>query len=389
MWSKGWNNSGLQAPQGASPFAPAPQGGAAPAGRPDEAATGPMLGKGSELRKLYYMPHNMGHGDAVNCMLMADGKIYTGGRDEYLFVWKPDRAANGEIQLSQDCPPIHLGASITSLFYEPTSKWLFCGLWNGEVRAFCKEPMRDDRLQGHRRSVTALQVHSGVLISGSNEGTVRLWTFNGQSFQPHGQPLTNPSGPVTAVRVLNDALWVGGYEGITCFDLGSLQARGTIPSSNHVTGLLDFQAFMIATFRNGEVNIYDASGSQIFHRPPSGEHVSNTALELMVHPSTQKPLLLCGQVQGYVTAFDLPEFRPRGSFCVKERSDVKAIVDVKSDGMFATAGLHGDICIWQWGAPVGGASANPFGASTVQGAVASSPFAPGPGQGAACGGMAM
>lgn len=171
MWSKGWNNSGLQAPQGASPFAPAPQGGAAPqAGRPDEAATGPMLGKGSELRKLYYMPHNMGHGDAVNCMLMADGKIYTGGRDEYLFVWKPDRAANGEIQLSQDCPPIHLGASITSLFYEPTSKWLFCGLWNGEVRAFCKEPMRDDRLQGHRRSVTALQVHSGVLISGSNEG---------------------------------------------------------------------------------------------------------------------------------------------------------------------------------------------------------------------------
>ena len=99
MWSKGWNNSGLQAPQGASPFAPAPQGGAAPqAGRPDEAATGPMLGKGSELRKLYYMPHNLGHGDAVNCMLMADGKIYTGGRDEYLFVWKPDRAANGEIQ---------------------------------------------------------------------------------------------------------------------------------------------------------------------------------------------------------------------------------------------------------------------------------------------------
>ena len=27
----------------------------------------------------------MGHSDGVNCMLMADGKIYTGGRDEYLF----------------------------------------------------------------------------------------------------------------------------------------------------------------------------------------------------------------------------------------------------------------------------------------------------------------
>jgi len=343
----------------------------------DEAATGPMLGKGSELQKLYYMPHNMGHNDAVNCMLMADNKIYSGGRDEQLFVWKADRAANGDVQLVQDCPPIHLGASITSMFYEPSSKWLFCGLWNGEIRGFCKEPMREERLHGHRRSVTCLQVHSSVLISGSNEGTVMLWTFQGGSFQCHGQPLTNPSGPVTSLRVLNDALWVGGYQGITCFDLGTLQARGTITSQHHVTGLLEFQTFMIATFRNGEVNIYDPSGSQIFNRPPMGEHTSNTAVEVMMHPSTQKPMLLCGQVQGYVTAYDLPEFRPRGSFCCKDRSDVKAIVDAKSSGMFLTAGLHGDIIVWQWGASA--ATASPFAASTVQAPVASNPFAAGQG----------
>ncbi|CAE7246566.1 ZFWD3 [Symbiodinium natans] len=283
-----------------------------------------MLGKGSELRKLYYMPHNMGHSDGVNCMLMADGKIYTGGRDEYLFVWRAERTANGEFELMQDCPPIHLGASITAIFYEASAKWLLCGLWNGDIRAFCKEPMREERLAGHRRSVTCLQVHSSVLISGSNEGQVRLWTFNGQTFQGHGQPLTNPSGPVTCLRVLGEALWVGGYEGISCFDLGTLQARGTISSQHHVTGLLECQGFMIATFRNGEVSIYEASGSQVFRRHAMGEHASNTAVELMLHPATQKPLLLCGQVQGYVTAYDLPEFRPRGSFCCKDRSDVKA-----------------------------------------------------------------
>lgn len=44
---------------------------------------------------------------------------------------------------------------------------------------------------------------------------------------------------------------------------------------------------------------------------------------------------------GYITAYDLPEFRPRGSFCCKDRSDVKAIVDAQSDGLFLTAGLHG------------------------------------------------
>ena len=58
--------------------------------------------------------------------------------------------------------------------------------------------VKDEQLLGHKRSVTCLQVHSSVLISGSNEGTVRLWTIGPSgSFQCHGQPLTNPSGGAT------------------------------------------------------------------------------------------------------------------------------------------------------------------------------------------------
>ena len=63
--------------------------------------------------------------------------------------------------------------------------------------------------------------------------------------------------------------------------------------------------------------------------------------------------------RGYITAYDLPEFRPRGSFCCKDRSDVKAIVDARSEGVFLTAGLHGDIIIWRWGA-AGGPTVSPF-----------------------------
>ena len=44
------------------------------------------------------------------------------------------------------------------------------------------------------------------------------------------------AGPVTCLRVFNGALWVGGQTGISCFDLGSLQARGTIASQQQVTG---------------------------------------------------------------------------------------------------------------------------------------------------------
>lgn len=76
------------------------------------------------------MPHNMGHNDGVNCMLMAEGKIFSGGRDENLrlgggrsrrlprFVWRPEKSPSGELQLVQDCAPIHLGSSITSMCYE-------------------------------------------------------------------------------------------------------------------------------------------------------------------------------------------------------------------------------------------------------------------------------
>eukprot|EP00438_Fugacium_kawagutii_P014065 Skav204172 [mRNA] locus=scaffold903:464307:469322:- [translate_table: standard] len=137
------SNPGVSAPMGSNPFAPAPVGQAATsrAGVPDETATGPMLGKGAGLEKVYYMPHNMGHNDGVNCMIMAEGKIFTGGRDEQLFVWRPERSPSGEMQLVQDCPAIHLGQSITSLCYEASSTWLFCGLWSGAIRAFCKQPV--------------------------------------------------------------------------------------------------------------------------------------------------------------------------------------------------------------------------------------------------------
>mmetsp|Transcript_72624 Transcript_72624/g.117089 ORF Transcript_72624/g.117089 Transcript_72624/m.117089 type:complete len:413 (+) Transcript_72624:107-1345(+) len=386
-----WNQGGgSAAPVVRNPFAAAPAAAVGPAGGvlvggpvrglPDEAATGPTLGYGSELQRVYNMPVNMGHNGCVSCMVMADGKVYSGGRDENLFVWQAQGSAGAGFQLIQDCAPIHLGSSVTALLYEPSSKWLFCGLWSGEIRAFCKDPVREDRLQGHRRSVACLLVHSSVVISGSNDGTVRLWTFDPAAgrFQCHGQPLNNPSGPVNCMRVLGEALWVGGNTGITCFDLASLQPKGTLPAEHPVTGLIECSGYMAATFRDGSVKIYDPAGSPIFQRPPMGEHTSNTAVELMMHPLTNKAMLLCGQQLGYVTAYDLPEFKPRGSFCCKDRSDIKVILDTKNAGMFLTAGFHGDIMVWQWGAPgPGGVAGGQAGAP-----VAASPFAPA-GQGVA------
>lgn len=329
------------------------------------------------------MPNDMGHSDGINCMAMIEDKVYTGGRDNALFAWRGIPSQMG-FELAQDTPPVCMSSSPNSLLYEPVSKWLFCGLWGGDIQAFCKAPQMEDRLSGHRKSVSSIAVHSGVLISGSNDGTVRLWTMNPQSgrFQAHGQALNNPSGSVSAVRVLNDGLWVGGHTGVSVFDLATLQPKGTLQSAVPVTGMIEFEGHMVVSYRNGDVKIYTAAGIEAFNHPAVGDHTSNTAIEIMMHPTANKAMLLCGQVLGYVTAYDLPEFRARGSFCTRQGSDVRSIVNVKANGMFLTAGAHGDIMMWQWEGSVANAFVPPGAAP-----VAASPFAPGVAGGGMPGGM--
>jgi len=341
-------------------------GGAFPTGQSQDSLTGPILGKGSELRKLYTMPENMGHMDGINCMIMADGKIYSGGRDSQLFLWRGQPSPATTIELVQDCAPINVPSNINSMYYDSASQWLFAGLWGGQIQGWCKQPVVSDTLNGHRKAVSSVTMHSSVLISGSNDGTVRLWTANQQMgrFQAHGQPIDIPGGMVTAVKVLNDGLWVGHQQGITCIDLATLQAKGTIPSPHPVSAMLPYEGHMFATFRNGDVKIFGPTGDQVYHHPSRGEHTSNTSVELMIHPIAQKPMLLCGQCYGYITAYDLPEFRPRGSACIRNGSDVRAIVDLKADGMFVVGGARGDISLWQWcnpGAGGPGAAVSPFG----------------------------
>ena len=64
------------------------------------------------------------------CFAICSGMSTTNSREILL----------SKLRLVQDCPEIRLGSSITSLCYEASSTWLFCGLWSGAIRAFCKQP---------------------------------------------------------------------------------------------------------------------------------------------------------------------------------------------------------------------------------------------------------
>merc|ERR1712064_177823 len=96
----------------------------------------------------------------------------------------------------------------------------------------------------------------------------------------------------------------------------------------------DYGGYLIAAFRNGDVKVYNGAGQEGFNFVARGEHNTNYAVEIMEHPATRKGMLLCGQQFGFVTAYDLPEFRPRGSFVSRNNSDITAVLDAKADGMF-------------------------------------------------------
>merc|ERR1712216_144885 len=160
--------------------------------------------------------------------------------------------------------------------------------------------------------------------------------------------IESPLGGAQSLLAVNGGLWVGSERGICCINLRSLQVVGNIQSSARVVGLLSYQDCVIAAFADGVVRIFDVNGNEKFKHGPVGEHTTNTAVALQRHPTEGKDMLLCGQELGYVTVYDVPEFRPRGTFCSGYDGDITSIVDMGAGGVFVTCGLAGEVIIWRW-----------------------------------------
>jgi len=186
------------------------------------------------------------------------------------------------------------------LLFHPESKWLFCGTASGSIKAYRQEPIAEAELTGHTAAVTSLLVHEAVLLSGSEDGTVRAWKHDAASGFVCAATVQSTLGPVHALLVQKlGGMWVGCQRGITCVDLVSLQAVGSIESPARVVGLEQYLDCVIAAYADGVVRIFDATGSENFKHGPLGEHTTNTAIALQRHPQEGKDILLCGQELGY------------------------------------------------------------------------------------------
>jgi len=315
-----------------------------------KALTGPYLGQGSELLKVWSMSEDVGHEDSVQAAVIMGDRVCTAGADHRLIVWRGDQSPGGGLAFVQE-NEVFLEAPLTALLFHAASKWLFCGLLVGQIVAFRQEPFAEVKLDGHTQTVTSFLVHEDVLLSGSQDGSVRAWKYQVNS-GAFACVATIPValGAVSALHIsLPDGLWVGTERGIVCLNLHTLQPVGQLESAVRVVDLLPYQGCVLAAYADGKVRAFTAaSAKEEFSHGPLGEHTTNTVAALLKHPWDNSDLLLCGQEFGYVTAYELPNFKPRGTFNTGFEGDVSAIVDMKADGIFATFGLSGDVVLWQW-----------------------------------------
>jgi len=221
---------------------------------------------------------------------------------------------------------------------------LLCGLQDGRIFAFMKDGQRVT-LQGHGKRVSAMLLHQNVLITGSHDGSVKLWQPNPPNGFACSHTLTDGiPGNVTCMEVLGDHLMVGGNAGMCAINLQTLQCVKKMGSKQEgaVCDFLMYLGHLIVGFTDGSVKVLDTGGAEKHSAPPmpTGQMRCLAGLEC-------GPRLLVGHQKGQLTSISLPDMNPKAAWRATERCDIECIRGTSFDGIFLLGLQNGDLQLWQ------------------------------------------
>lgn len=267
-------------------------------------------------------------------------KLFTGSHDGCWRLWSfvPNTGFVKEFEH-------HMGGAVFSLVV--ASNFLFCGfecvspilpeINVGMIHAWNLANPTDPPLEfhmsplapyAHAKGVTQLMVDGQRVVSGSKDGTIKLWSFDAASNQFRlTQTFSGHACDITGLAVADSVLWSSSTDGsIRIWDIAKAECQflitmahagaippppGSVPPpspghTNAVTSLVSFKSasgiFILSGSLDGDVKAWNGTTGQCVASEGHGEGVISMS---MATDSNGKPLLLLGLESGNIMARNL------------------------------------------------------------------------------------
>lgn len=326
-----------------------------------------------------------GHRKKVTCMCLdpGSGQLFTGSHDQTVRVWN---CQSGECQST-----VQVGGEVDSILIE--GGFLFVGLKTvraqGQIRIWNMSTMQDIILDGHVGQVSALAAANGMLFSGGQDKSIRVWKMNPASGAFECAAVLEAAGQdghrasVSCMCTSGPFLFSGDTAGtIKVWDLEAGVVKQTLikahRKSQHpaIMSLLIWEGHLMSGSLDGEIKIWEPAD------PATGNVVNPSSI--YVYPEQEESqqqgrgrgrsyssrgpqlngvLCLCGVAdlegkavlmvsynsENAIRLFELPTFVDRGS--LSHVQNARALTGFPQGNLMISGDEFGKVKIWRWKAP--------------------------------------
>lgn len=321
-----------------------------------------------------------GHKKKITCMCLDQdrGQLLTGSHDQTVRVWN---CQTGECEATTQ-----VGGEVDSMLMQ--GGFLFVGVkttqGQGQIKVWNMSNMQHTVLEGHIGQVTALAAANGMLFSGGQDKTIRVWKMNPSTgnFECAAVLQQEQDGhrlSVSFMCVSEPFLFSGDTGGtIKVWDLEAGVIKQTLikahKNSQHpaIMSLLIWEGHLLSGSLDGDIKIWEPAD------PATGNVVNPTSIYVYPErdeshnqgrgrgrtynrgPAANGVLSMCGvadlagkavlmvsyNTENSIRLFELPAFIDRGS--LHHISNARAMTGFPPGNLMIGGDEHGKVKCWRW-----------------------------------------
>eukprot|EP00884_Botryococcus_braunii_P003658 jgi/Botrbrau1/13293/Bobra.27_2s0013.1 len=291
--------------------------------------------------------------------------LYTGSQDGTVRCWSTTTA--------QCTSVVNVGGEVDSLLY--MSGFLFVGLHlappgqEGIIKVYNTSTSAESELRGHTGAVLCLAAAEGLLFSGGQDKSIKVWKYDNdsQTFNPLVE-LTEHTAPVQSLMVISNLLFSADWSGcVKAWDMSTGKCVQTILRAHDtvIMGMLSWENCLLTSALDGNVRVWVPTENpvegQVVDPTPAYQHPVEDEFEMQGKRRNQEfggVLALMGSVDtanrpvlmvshsddNIVRLYDLPSFSDRGHL----PGVVKGRALTAAGRVLISGDQKGVVKMWQW-----------------------------------------